>query len=189
MADPLHQPRDTPHLPYPEAESLSDEKRDVLDGKFGRVLNISHMLMHAPDPFWRGQRALGRATVWDSTIGEALRELLILRVAHLSRSDYELYHHLPLARTFGVPEEKCEAMRTGAFDCLTERERALAQFVTELVLDVTPREDTLREMRAHFPDDQLLEVVLTVGYYMMIARVIGATGIEMDETAVEKWTR
>lgn len=189
MADPVSPPRAATRLPYPDRDSLSDEKREVLGGKFGRVLNISHMLMHAPDPFWRGQRALGRAAVWETSISDRLRELLILRVAYLSESDYELYHHLPLGRAAGLSDAQCEAMRTGDYACLSEEERALARFVTELVADVTPRDETLAAMRAHFPDAQMFEVMMIVGYYMLIARVIAVSGVECDETAVETWTR
>ncbi|MBT2187799.1 carboxymuconolactone decarboxylase family protein [Sphingobium nicotianae] len=177
-----------PRIPYPDPEMLSDEKRDILT-RMSPMLNIMKILMVAPDPFWRGQRALGRSAVVDTTISDQHRELLVLRVAYLSNSDYELYHHLPLGRTAGLSNTKCDAMRTGDFGVLDEAERALAQFVTETVLDITPADETLAGMRAHFSDAQVMEVVLIVGYYMMIARVIGVTGIGMDEAAVQTWKR
>jgi len=175
-------------VPYPDPETLSEEKQAVLT-TVSPMLNIMRMLMMAPDPFWRAQRALGRAAVQSISISDRHRELLILRVAYLSNSDYELYHHLPLGRTAGLSGAQCEAMRTGDYAALDETERALAQFVTELVQDVTPGDATLAEMRAHFPDPQMFEVIMIVGYYMMVARVIGVSGLECDETALEAWAK
>jgi len=187
MADPISPPVRT-RIPYPDPETLSEEKREVL-AKFNPMLNIMRMLMVAPDPFWRGQRALGRSAVVDTTISDQHRELLVLRVAYLSKSDYELYHHLPLGKTAGLSDAKCEAMRTGDFAVLDEPERALAQFVTETVLDIAPGDATLAAMRTHFPDPQIMEVVMIVGYYMMIARVIAVSGIGTDEPAMQSWKR
>jgi alkylhydroperoxidase family enzyme len=188
MADPVSHPPVKTRIPYPDPAEMSAEKREIYD-RFSPMLNIMKILMVAPDPFWKGQRALGRSAVVDTTISDQHRELLILRVAYLSNSDYELHHHLPLGRNAGLSEAKCEAMRTGDYSGLDEAERALAQFVTEIVRDIAPGDGTLAAMRAHFSDAQVLEVTLIVGYYMMIARVIGVTGIGTDEPAVQSWKR
>ena len=163
-------------IPYPDPAMLSEEKRNILN-TVSPMLNIMKILMVAPDPFWRGQRALGRSAVVDTTISDQHRELMVLRVAYLSASDYELYHHLPLGKTAGLSDAKCDAMQTGDFAVLDPAERALADFVTETVLHISPSDATLAAMRAHFSDAQVMEVVLIVGYYMMIARVIAVTGI------------
>lgn len=188
MADPTTQAPVKTRIPYPDPATMSEEKRDIYE-RFSPMLNIMKILMVAPDPFWKGQRALGRSAVVDITISEQHRELLVLRVAYLSKSDYELYHHLPLGRNAGLSEAKCEAMRTGDFAGLDAAERALAVFVTETVTEITPSDATLADMRAHFSDAQVLEVTLIIGYYMMIARVIGVTGIGTDEAAVESWKK
>ena len=188
MSDPITQAPVKPRIPYPDPAAMSDDKRDIYE-RFSPMLNIMKILMVAPDPFWKGQRALGRSAVVDVTITEQHRELLVLRVAYLSKSEYELYHHLPLGRNAGLSEAKCEAMRTGDFAALDAVERALAVFVTETVEDITPSDATLAAMRAHFSDAQILEVTLIIGYYMMIARVIGVTGIGTDEVAVQSWKR
>jgi 4-carboxymuconolactone decarboxylase len=188
MIDAISPPPAKLRIPYPDPETLSPEKRQIYD-TFSPMLNIMKILMVAPDPFWRGQRALGRSAVVDTSISDQHRELLVLRVAYLSNSDYELYHHLPLGKTAGLSDAKCEAMRTGDFTVLDDQERALAQFVTELVVDISPTDETLAAVRAYFPDPQLFEIIMIVGYYMLIARVIAVSGIEMDEAAVQNWTK
>lgn len=174
-------------FPYPDPETLSEQKRHVLTGVEGRVLNVSRMAMHAPDALWLAQRRLGRAVVFDSTLDERLREMLILRVAYLSNSDYELFHHLSIAENLGVTAAQRDAMRSGDFSGLTDREAALATFVTEVVRDVSPSDASLARARDFFPTEQLFEMVVLCGGYMLTARMAALGGVEPDETAVASW--
>jgi 4-carboxymuconolactone decarboxylase len=174
-------------LPYPDPATLSPEKSEVLTGSSGRVLNVSRMLMHAPDPLWSAQRKLGRATVYEATLDERLREILILRVAYLSNSEYELFHHLKIAENLGVTLEERESLRTGDFAALGPQERALAAFVTEVVRDVSPSDATLQALREVFPIPQIFEIVILIGGYMTTARIAAVGGVDLDGTAVEGW--
>lgn len=176
-------------IPYPDPETVSAEKRAVLDGAEGRVLNVSRMAMHAPDPLWLLQRRLGRAAIYDTTLDDRLREMLILRVAYLCRSDYELFHHLSIAENLGVTAEQRDAMRSGDFSGLTAQERALADFVTEVVRDVSPSDATLQAARAEFSLTHIFEMVVLIGSYMLTARVAAVGGVEPDADAVTGWHR
>lgn len=175
-------------IPYPDPDTLSAEKREVLSGASGRVLNVSRMAMHAPDPLWSAQRRLGRATVYEATLDARLRELLILRVAYLSNSEYELFHHLRIAETAGVTPAQADAMRTGDLSALTADERALTDFVTEVVRDVSPSDATLAAARAAFGIPLLFEMLVLIGGYMLTARVAALGGVELDAVPVTGWT-
>jgi len=174
-------------IPYPDPETLSVEKRRVLDGAEGRVVNVSRMAMHAPQGLWFTQRQLGRAVIFDTTLDDRLREMVILRVAYLSNSDYELFHHLSISENLGVTVAQQEAMRTGDFSALTEQERTLGIFVTEVVRDVAPSDATLAQARAQFSIEQLFEMVVVCGSYMLTARMAGLGGIEPDGVAIANW--
>jgi 4-carboxymuconolactone decarboxylase len=174
-------------FPYPDPATLSADKKEVMTGSSGRVLNVSRMAMHTPDALWLAQRRLGRATVFESTLDPRLRELLILRVAYLSGSEYELFHHLKIAENLGVTAEQREAMRTGDFSGLTPQERALADFVTEVVRDVSPSDATLQAAKDAFPTPHIFEMVVLIGGYMITARMAAVGGVELDDVAVEGW--
>lgn len=175
-----------PRIPYPDPENLSDAKRAALAGA-PHMLNIAKMLMHAPDPFWAPMRALGFATIRDTTIPDALRELLILRVAYLARSEYELFHHEAIAAAIGLPPEKCAAMRTGDYAALDDAERTIARFVTELVERTAPSDETLAAARGLFDDATLFEMILLVGNYWTLSRVAAVSGVEKDAAPVTGW--
>jgi 4-carboxymuconolactone decarboxylase len=178
-----------PRIPYPETEHLSDAKRAYVDQLGPRMLNVVRMSLHTPHGLWEAQRDLAGGSVLKATIDPWLREILILRVAYLSRSDYELYHHLSIARNLGMSEATIAALESGDFTALTPEERAVAQFTTEVVEDITPTDTALAAVRALLPDALVFEMIALIGNYMMTARVIGVSGCELDGTALAGFER
>ena len=173
-------------IPYPDVSQMTGEKKAMMSG--GRVLNVVRMSMHVNDTLWSAQSRLGHATVFGADMEERLREVLILRVAYLSDSEYELFHHLSIARRLGLGEDKIDALRTGDFALLSPEERAVAEFTSEVLLDISPSVRTLAAVRALFSDALVMEMVLLIGSYMTTARVIAVSGIECDTNAVEAWS-
>jgi alkylhydroperoxidase family enzyme len=174
-------------IPYPTREQLSETKRVYLDAPDRRLLNVVRMAMHTPDVLWARQRDLATATVFDTSIDPRLREVLILRVGAISRSDYELHHHRSIARRLGMDDATIAAIEGGDFAGLGEEERVVAQLTTELVEDVSPSDATLAAARALFSDALIFEMIAIIGVYMMTARIIGVGGCEVDEVAVSSW--
>jgi alkylhydroperoxidase family enzyme len=71
--------------------------------------------------------------------------------------------------------------------CLAPDERALVDFVTEVVRIVSPSDTTMQNARTHFSDALLFEAVVILGYYMLTARVIGVGGVDLEEKPVTTW--
>lgn len=178
-----------PRIPYPDPDTLSDPKREVLSGAFGRVLNISRMAMHAPDAFWAPQRALGRAAIFDTSIDARQRELIILRVAYLSRSAYETYHHESIAAELGMTPPEIRALETGDFAIFAPAEQCLCEFVSQLVVNVSPSDRTLASMQDYFSLATIFEILIITCTYMTLARVAAVSGAEIDDEAVTDWSR
>ncbi len=61
---------------------------------------------------------------------------------------------------------------------------AAARFTDEVVTRLSPSDETLGNLRKLASDPILVNIVLTIGCYMSIARVIAVTGIEPDATAL-----
>ncbi|MEP7243174.1 MAG: hypothetical protein ABI885_05755 [Gammaproteobacteria bacterium] len=57
---------------------------------------------------------------------------------------------------------------------------AAARFSDEVVTQLSPSVETLANLRKHASDQVLVNIVLTIGCYMSIARLIAVTGIEPD---------
>jgi alkylhydroperoxidase family enzyme len=168
-------------IPYPDFEKLSPAKQELF--KLGpKLLNVSKMSMHAPDAPWASQRALAQSFLTPIAIEKRLREHVILLVAYLSNSEYEIYHHESIAAGIGIGEDVIAALKAGDFSAFAPLERAVCQFVWEIVLNVSPTDETLAAIRAQMSDERMMEIVFLVGSYMMTARAAAVTGADFEET-------
>lgn len=144
------------------------------------------MAMHASDGLWAAQAALGRATI-DADLDPRLRELVILRTAWLDGSEYELFHHRALARRAGLDEAEVAAIVGGDQAGFSAAERTLLAFVDGVVRDASPSDAVIAEMRRHYPDRLVFDVVVVIGSYMMTARLAAVGGVGTEDRPVTEW--
>jgi alkylhydroperoxidase family enzyme len=176
-------------IPYPDMDNLSPVKQAAVDRLGRRPLNVTCMGFHAPDAFWKAHYEFKNACVYATTLDPVLREVLILRVAYLSKSDYEIHHHLSISANLGFPPEKQADIAAGRYDRLTPAERAVAQFTDEVVVDGNASDATLAAIKQHFDAPLIIEMLILIGSYMGTARIVAVTGIEPDAQAVQGWTK
>jgi 4-carboxymuconolactone decarboxylase len=170
-----------PRVPYPDVAMLPELMQKTLASV---PLNIVRICAHASPPLFEAQGQLGRAVATPEVLEPRLRETVILRVAHLSRSEYELHHHIPLGRAAGLTEAELAAIASGSYATLEPQLAAAARFTDEVVTQISPSDSTLARLRSVASDQILVNIVLTIGCYMSIARLIAVTGIECDADAL-----
>ena len=108
-------------------------------------------------------------------------ELVILRVATLARSDYELTHHRRLGRRAGLSEDELARVVEGPdAPGWSQRERLLLRAADELheLRDVT--DETWSGLAAHLDERRLIELLLLVGHYEMLATTLHALRVSPD---------
>ncbi len=167
-----------PRIPYPDLTKLPERMQIMLAGT---PLNIVRMGAHASPPLFEAQGQLGYAIADPEVLDPKVRETAVLRVAHLSNSDYELHQHIPLAGMAGLTDQEIEAIGAQDYAALNPKTAAICRFTDEVVLNLSPSDATLAGLREHVSDQVLVNLVLTIGNYMSIARLIATTGIEIDE--------
>jgi alkylhydroperoxidase family enzyme len=115
----------------------------------------------------------------------ALRELVILRGAQLSASEYEWAHHLRMARKAGVREAQIEALPdwrvSPEFDSREKAALALAEAVTRGRVS----DEVYDEAVKHFDHHDYVELAVTAGFYAMVARTLDALGIQLEPESRE----
>ncbi|HTV78706.1 MAG TPA: carboxymuconolactone decarboxylase family protein [Steroidobacteraceae bacterium] len=168
-------------IPYPDVGTLPETMRRMLAGT---PLNIVRMGAHASPTLFEAQGRLGYAVADPAVLAPRLRETAILRVAHLSNSRYELHHHIPLATAAGLSTAELTAIGNRRYGDLDPLLAAICRFVDEIVISVGVTDATLAALRAQVSNQVLVNLVLTVGCYMSIARLIAVTGIEPDEASL-----
>ncbi len=169
-------------LPYVDPATAPEEIRRILE----RLpdIRIFRMVAHAEGAF-RPFLRLGSAILGGQELPARLRELAILRVANLCATRYEWTQHVAWGRRVGLSEAQIEALERGivtseAFD---EEEQLVLRFTTEVVEKVRASDETFREVARRFTPREVVELVLTVGYYMMVARLLETTGVDLDLAA------
>lgn len=170
-------------LPYVDPENSAEKVRPVLEALPVR-LNVFRMLAHAETNF-RPMLRLGTSILSEQKLAAKLRELAILRVAQLSAARYEWVQHVPIALLTGATEAQIDALERGTVDgsCFDAEERAVLRFTDEVVRDVRVSDETFSTLAERLGSREIVELILAVGFYMTMARLMEATEIDLDPPA------
>ena len=170
-------------IPYVEIETAAPKAKEVLE-RLPLKLNIFKMMAHAETNF-RPLVMLGTSILTEQQLSAKLRELAILRVARLSRAEYEWVQHVPIAKMTGVSDAQVDALvrddATAA--CFDPVDRLILHATDEIVRDGGPSDATFAELQGHLSHREIVELVLAVGFYMVMARLMISTRIDIDEPA------
>lgn len=84
-----------------------------------------------------------------------------------------------------VTQEQINAIKTNRFDsdCFSDCERATMMLVEEVVNKVRGSEESVRHAAKLLSPRELIEVILTIGNYMMVARLTETMRVEIDPPA------
>jgi alkylhydroperoxidase family enzyme len=112
-------------------------------------------------------------------------ELVILRVAHLRDSEYELQHHRWMGRRRGLDDQTQELIfawpNTSAnADGLTDRQQTLLRATDEFILNRTIGDEVYQQLSHHLDRRQLIEFCLLAGQYDGLAATMSALQIPLD---------
>jgi 4-carboxymuconolactone decarboxylase len=148
-------------------------------------LNVFRLLANAPNVFVGWTQMVDE--LFDSpTFNLRMQEVIILRVAHLQGSRYELAQHDGIARGAGLTEQQINAIiDTDDLDAagFSGTERAALDVVTELCSANRLRDDTFATAQAAFGDEGLTELLMIISCYYGLALVLNAVDLDVDAAA------
>jgi alkylhydroperoxidase family enzyme len=170
-------------LPLIDPEATSGDMRAAFD-RMPVKLNVFKMLAHAETNFIPAMR-LANTILHKQKLSHVHRELLILQVAQRERAAYEWRQHVPIALGLGVTQRQIDCIEQGKYDddAFDDGDRALLAFGTEVIENVRVSEATFAALRRHLSDREIVEAILAIGFYMMIARLTEATETDLDPAA------
>lgn len=146
----------------------------------GRIPNIFTTLVRHPD-LYEQFMPFGGQLLRSGRLPGRLRELLILRTSRNTAARYEWGRHLPLAKAAGVTEADIDRLAEGPeARGWTELERHLIRAADELNGGARLSDATWEVLSEHFTDAELIEIVMLVGQYHMVAFFLNTTGVELD---------
>lgn len=167
-------------LPYVEPADASQEVRDILE-RLPRPLNIFKLMAHAETNF-RPLLRLGTSILTEQKLSAALRELAILHTARLCGADYEWTQHVAIALAVGVTQPQVDALAVGTVDapCFDASARAVLDATADLVRGTPMPEAHFDALQRHFSTREIIELVLAVGFYVTLARLMVLAQIDPD---------
>ena len=142
-------------------------------------------LSQCPQRLWR-MDGHGRRVVCESDLEARMRELVILRVAHLQASRYELGQHVPLARSAGLADQQIDAIQdAGDLEKagFARPERVALDVVTELCATHRLSNDSFACAHGIFGDEAFTELLMLISCYYGLALVLDAADPDVDVAA------
>ena len=145
-----------------------------------RVVNALAILMRYP-ALAKAFLTFNRHLLFNSSLSDRIRELLILRIAWLRRAEYEWAQHVLLAQKAGLRKEEIEAVKEGPGCAVwAPFDAALLAAVDELHADAFVTDATWDALAAGLDQRQLMDLVFTVGAYDLLAMAFNTFGLELD---------
>jgi len=170
-------------LPYVDESKASEKTREIL-GNTPRKMNVARMMANASDAVFHNFSRLGNALLTKGKLNARLREIAILRTAKVSSSVYEWTQHVPIARAVGVSDAQIAAMDNWeAAACFDEVERLVLRFTDEIARHVKGKHETLRALEKHLGPGEIVELIMSIGFWGMVARVLETTEVDLEDFA------
>lgn len=117
----------------------------------------------------------------EASTDRGLRELVIMRVAQLTEARYEWWAHEPMALRFGITPEQLEDLhRWPDSDRFDDTQRVVLTMTDEMTTEVEASAATVEALGRHFTPGEIVELVLTAGYYNCVSRTLRTLGLEPD---------
>jgi 4-carboxymuconolactone decarboxylase len=171
-------------LPYVDLATVPGPLGELLRSR--PSLNLYRILPHAPEAAL-GFLALGRALLTRTGLEPALREVAILRVGALSRASYEVHQHRKVGRSAGLSDAEIEAVLSlEVGPGLNPRQRLVIELTDAVVGDVRAPAALNDRVIAELSEQGWLELLMTIGYYMLVSRVLENVEVDIEDHDVGK---
>ena len=160
---------------------LTELVAKISGARGGLLINIYRTLLNSPaltDAWLNFLSTLRSKTQMD----KQTQEIAILRVGYVNRAEYIVRQHATgYALQAGLTKEQVAAIADWEKSKLfSERERALLAYVDAMTIDLDVSDDVFAAVRAHYSEQQIVEITAMVGAYNMHSRVCKALRIELE---------
>jgi alkylhydroperoxidase family enzyme len=174
-------------VPYPQVDNLPpilSDKLKILPFRRNILLTIAnsqglapHLLGLIGACFDGNQRGLPTLE-W---------QLIVLRTATVLKAKYEWDVNLPVAEVHNMPQEKIDNIDSPASVIndtsqgpWTDRDRVLLRMIDEQLATYSNEEKTIRDATELLGADMVVEVIIVIGIYALLARLIKGLRIDDD---------
>lgn len=165
-------------VPLPDNSQLAPEIRERLQQL--PPLNVFRMLANVPASF-PSLIDFAMSLLIRGEFDQRKREIAVLRVAHVTRSNYAWMHHVRVGRGVGVSEEEIAKIAIdGPVTSLDSEGNLLCRAADEISRDVMLSDEALAALLERYGVRQTTELILCVSYFNMLSRFLESTRVELE---------
>jgi alkylhydroperoxidase family enzyme len=169
-----------PRLTPLERAERTEEQRELLSAALGDdAPNLFSTLVRHPALF-RSWLPFCLQLLLHSEFPPRERELLILRTASLCGSAYEIEGHRWLGTEAGLTDGELAALTGRGSAAWAPRDALLIAAADELHADHTISDATWRDLSGFLTTEQLIELPMLVGHYILLAGTLRSLGVPLD---------
>ncbi|MCP3810930.1 carboxymuconolactone decarboxylase family protein [Mycobacteriaceae bacterium Msp059] len=122
----------------------------------------------------------GNVLLREPAIGHRERELMLLRVAWRTRTQYEWVHHVRLAAQYGLDADDVQGVIDGVSDHWSALESDLVGVADQLLDNYRIDDETWRRLTRHLDERQLVELPFIVGAYTCLAMAFNSWNLQVE---------
>jgi 4-carboxymuconolactone decarboxylase len=160
---------------------LSEQISYISGARQGRLINVYRMLLNSPSI----------ATAWvdfnnavrlGSTLDARSRELAIIRVAIVNRTEYIFRAHVPgHAKQAGITDDELDGVFDWqSYEGFSARDRTVLAYVDAMTRDIEVSDEVFDAVRKHFDEGRTVELTVLIGAYNMHSRMGRALKIDLE---------
>ena len=149
----------------------------------GSKTNMTMTLANHPD-LANAYHTFGKHLLLASTLAVRPRELVVLRTAWHLKCGYEWHYHVTYGLAAGLTIEEIAAVRDGPSAPIwqgKDEDRAVLTAVDELIRDSVLSDATWAKLSRFFDKHQMMDLLFTIGNYVMLGWAAGSMGIPVDD--------
>ena len=176
-------------LPLPRVPFIDPEPQSELapiaarfsGARRGKLINVYRVLLNSPAlaESWFDHI---NAVRWNTSLDGRLREIVIIRIAYLTKAAYVLKQHVPkLAAADGVNAAECAALVDWQASTLfDDRERAVLAYTDAVTRDAGAADALFAAVAEHFDAKSLVDLTVLIATYNMHVRVVNTLALDLE---------
>lgn len=172
-----------PHEPrIPLITDPDDDVRELLSSALtfdGEPLNIFAMLAHHPRLMKRFN-LLGGFLLNKGLVPAREREIVILRIGWRAQAVYEFGQHTIIGKAEGLTDAEIAGL-AGAPHEWSSTDANLIAMADDLADDDCVSEATWTRLATDWSNAQIIELLITAGFYRLVSGFLNSTGVPLDE--------
>lgn len=165
-------------------EALARGREQGLDDYISQ-LNLFRALLHYPDAAREFNKTIITLVSGDEVLSHRLRELIIMRVAWESKSEYEWTQHWQVSLMFGMSEDEVVAVKDWQnADCFDDADKAVLAATDDTLMKGAISPATWANLARQLPTPAAqIAVVASIGNWHLFSQLLQSLDIPLEDGA------